>query len=563
MVIPPPVALIRAIPRVPELLSPLSPSLTPDPTTSQYRGFRAPVNHGEALIDPPARRWDDLVNTNVAAAETILAGIGGDFWRTLRQDARTQLIDDARRYTSAYRNVPPESANRGASPIWMAGHQPTLFHPGVWFKNRMLAEAAESTGGLAISLVIDNDVASGSSIRVPVRGDSVDRPTRLVSVAMDAPAGGVPYEQWEVTDRELFTSFDRRVAEAIGPAVANPSVWQLWPHAREALHRCGVAGCALATARHRLEADLGWRTLECPLGVAVRGLPFARFMSRILADLDRFVEIYNAAAVRYRDAHGIRSAAHPVPDLRRRDGWTEVPLWVYGNASPAREPLWARSVAGGLELSDQKSRRILLNGAAGDGWAEQLADAAGPECKIRPRALVTTMYARTVLSDAFIHGIGGGKYDQVTDEIIRQFFGVAAPLIAVVSATIRLPGHRQPDHAGERVAGLQRDLRDTRFSGERFLPAGDPLAIDKAVLLRRRPTDGSSAVWHREMVSINDKIASRLDGQRDRLRQELIAAKADRAASSIWTGREHSFVLHPLDDLREQFDAMASMSPTD
>ena len=34
--------------------------------------------------------------------------------------------------------------------------------------------------------------------------------------------------------------------------------------------------------------------------------------------------------------------------------------------------------------------------------------------KIRPRAILTTLYSRLFLSDLFIHGIGGAKYDAWT-----------------------------------------------------------------------------------------------------------------------------------------------------
>ncbi len=49
------------------------------------------------------------------------------------------------------------------------------------------------------------------------------------------------------------------------------------------------------------------------------------------------------------------------------------------------------------------------------------------------------MFARLVISDLFMHGIGGGKYDQMTDAIIRAYFDVPAPPMVVATATLRLP----------------------------------------------------------------------------------------------------------------------------
>ena len=62
--------------------------------------------------------------------------------------------------------------------------------------------------------------------------------------------------------------------------------------------------------------------------------------------------------------------------------------------------------------------------------------AARQGLRLRPRALVTTMYARLMLADLFLHGIGGAKYDQLTDLIIRQFFDVQPPRGAAVTFEI-------------------------------------------------------------------------------------------------------------------------------
>jgi hypothetical protein len=58
---------------------------------------------------------------------------------------------------------------------------------------------------------------------------------------------------------------------------------------------------------------------------------------------------------------------------------------------------------------------------------------------LAPRALTLTMFFRLLLVDQFVHGIGGGRYDQVTDRIIETYFGVAAPAFSVTTATMFFP----------------------------------------------------------------------------------------------------------------------------
>ena len=67
----------------------------------------------------------------------------------------------------------------------------------------------------------------------------------------------------------------------------------------------------------------------------------------------------------------------------------------------------------------------------GENWDSPL--------KIRSRALITTLWARLVLGDLFLHGIGGAKYDQLTDLLIERFFGLTPPGFMVLSATLHLP----------------------------------------------------------------------------------------------------------------------------
>ena len=41
--------------------------------------------------------------------------------------------------------------------------------------------------------------------------------------------------------------------------------------------------------------------------------------------------------------------------------------------------------------------------------------------------------------DQFVHGIGGGRYDQVTDLLIRRQFGIEPPRFSVTTATLFFP----------------------------------------------------------------------------------------------------------------------------
>ncbi len=527
-----------------------------------YRTYRAPRENGEALIEPALADCSRLLASNRANSAAWTFDLCGVPFDEVRQAARDELVRDAVRYTSAYRQVidlPPDAA------IVMAGHQPTLFHPGVWFKNFVLDEVANRAANVSvigINLVIDNDAAATAAVRVPV----IDRQTHTVTgstVVIDSALSGVPYEQTRIRDRDVFDSFGVRLAEAIaplesGPLEAGPLVRELWPFAQAAAVRCENVACALAQARHALEGTLGLRTLEVPISVVCRSESFAAFTLSILNHLVRFRSIYNDAVIQYRQAHGIRSNAHPVPELAAEDDWIEAPLWLYGDDSPQRRGVWVRQVGEGIEISDRRDKSFVLDRSRDRSAAAALAAQGGSNWKLRPRALLTTMYARMVLCDLFMHGIGGAKYDQLGDQILKRFYGVEPNEMMVVSATLQLPV--ADEFADARTPNqVRRRLRDLRFAPDTF-PPQSPAAVSlvkrKRELLARIPASGSKRNWHVELTRVNQQLSELLSGERAELETALATAIAAASANSILRSREYSFALFNLESLVNRYRQM-------
>ena len=108
--------------------------------------------------------------------------------------------------------------------MFLAGHQPELFHPGVWFKNFALGELARRHGAAAINLVIDSDMLKSTSLGVPCC--SLDDPHRE-AVLFDRPDAGIPFEERPILDESLFCNFGRRVAKRMAAFVPDPLIERL------------------------------------------------------------------------------------------------------------------------------------------------------------------------------------------------------------------------------------------------------------------------------------------------------------------------------------------------
>ncbi len=217
---------------------------------------------------------------------------------------------------------------------------------------------------------------------------------------------------------------------------------ELWRDAPAALEVTNNLGECVAQLRHRMEAAWGAHTLEIPLSHICRGESFHWFVAFLIAERQQLFESYNRRLADYRTRHRLRSRSHPVPDMASDGEWLEMPLWIWTPDDPQRRRLFVRQRQGAIVLSDRESQTNELTAPA-DGDVSRLAeDLFGLESrgiKLRPRALVTTMYLRTVLSDLFVHGIGGAKYDEVTDGLIADVLGIAPPGFVTATGTRLLP----------------------------------------------------------------------------------------------------------------------------
>jgi hypothetical protein len=438
-------------------------------------------------------------------------------------------------------------------PLIVTGHQPEMFHPGVWIKSAAASAVARRVGGASLNLSVDNDAPKRLAVRVPLRShDGLS--TREVSFDA-APTASVPYEELRVNDEAAFASFADRVMQTSGdllPEAILPAFWQdvtaaaggqplLWPR--------------LVAARIRWERRWGFGNLELPVSALCGGDAFACFAAHLLAELRRFGQVHNEALAGYRRANRIRSATHPVPALQQLGDWLEAPFWVWSAADAHRSRLFARRRGSDVELRRGDAPFAALPCDSADktiaAW-KALADAG---FKIRPRALTTTLFARLFLADVFIHGIGGAVYDELTDEIMRRFYSMEPPRFVVVSATLRLP-LPQPAPTPS-LAELTRARRDQMWKPERFLDAAADPGFQALVAEKRRwigeapATRSARRERFRKLRELTEELRACVSADtRTTLQADLAAAEARAESHAVAANREFPFVLHSERELR-------------
>ena len=188
------------------------------------------------------------------------------------------------------------------------------------------------------------------------------------------------------------------------------------------------------------------------------------------------------------------------------------------------------------------------------------------EWRLRPRALTLTLWARLLLADVFIHGIGGAKYDRITDTIIADYYHLTPPAMACVSATLHLGlPHRSMTTDG--IQDLRQSVRDLHHNPQRHLSP----APDLDALLRRR---GELVRRSTELCETNrvDHVARRdvfdqirqINGELLKMRPDALSAQQSQLSAAaeaieqtrVARGREYFFGLYDRPTLMRLLDAL-------
>ncbi|MBI3407030.1 MAG: hypothetical protein HY040_01575 [Planctomycetes bacterium] len=426
--------------------------------------LQAPTEDGGVLAAPPLLELGAILEQNRRILSTSNLEILGRPLTELRSEARAAVLAAARSYHVAADEPVPESLDVG---LLVAGHQPEIFHPGVWLKNFALNALARRHGRMPLNLVVDNDTAKNALVRVPVDD-------HLIGVPFDHWQGEVPYEERPVLDEDAFSQFPNEVSRHAGRWPFAPMLSDFWAEVRRQSQRTPLLGERIAAARRSLERRWGCHNFELPLSRLCVTAPFAWFACHLLENLPRFHALYNATVEAYRNRYGLRSRNHPVPDLAKKGDWFEMPLWSWRTGRTRRQRLFARADADSFHLHSGSDEWPILrrSGAVGELIAQYLSlEKQG--YKIRTRALTLTLFARLFLADTFMHGLGGGKYDELTDNIIQGFFGIEPPAFLVLTGTLRLPF--EPTRVSrEMEKQLARQARDIVWNPQRHLDDSNP-----------------------------------------------------------------------------------------
>ena len=490
--------------------------------------YSLPAKNKEILLVPSLDKMKHLAESNRRLLNRIK--IGKIPFLELRANLRKQIFKACPRLRSG---KGLSSTPIGEGVVIATGHQPTIYHPGILFKEMVLNALMKREGWLGLNLVVDSDVAK-PDVLIPVENRKDLSSTQI---------GDLAIEEISPPDRNELNQKLAWIREKAGTSLGkeNLEAFSIYASAaNKVLPSSKNLAEFIAFSRRLFEERLGFDHQEVFLSSVCQSSAFIYFFSLILASCRRFALSYNRILDEYRRERKIKHPLVPFPNLKVSNNIVELPFWIW-QPGKERTTLYLRFdgkktyLWQGLDVSQREI-----------GSLSKIVEKGLQGYKLRPKALMLTFFARLFLCDLWIHGIGGARYEEINDSLAKDFFLFALPEYAVASATLHLNFNPDTD-----IRSLKDRARKMKFHPEKFLRASDEetkiLLKSKGRLLGKIRNSQDKKELSKQLRMVNEKLRSRTVREIQDL-EKTISEKEK--LLRIAANREFPFFLFPLSDLR-------------
>jgi hypothetical protein len=566
--------------------------------------YEVPRNDKEIFVEPSIDRIPDLVLTNRGKMLDYRFRIAGIPFQTLRDKTRSDIVYKSLCYTRGIKSLFCENQqgvnlyvrNRSQNgllcqqgddksyargmildyeaikniPIIQTGHEPVFYYPGIWIKNHLVHYISEKLKGLSVNMIVDNDACNTGFMYMP---DLSQEPAVVQKVMLVEGKYKMAYEEIEFDDVRVLMQFREEVlalfknnASCQKAKMTNECIQTLFEEFMDAVIRYYNRGCVdmaglLTAARCALEKEFQVDNLEVPVSWICDTDGFYYFLLHIIYDSIRFAGIYNDKLAEYRHNHKIRSKANPLPDLMIMENLIEIPFWVWKTGG-IRSKCFVLNEKESIKVTDGSDSLVTLGkNEEVIQHISRLKALVNAGIKLRPRAITTSMFSRLLFSDVFIHGIGGAKYDIITDEIIKEYFGVEPPTFVTISAALFLPLEAFDLDIGD-LQRRQHDLKDMRYNPERYASKeiqrdmGFMQKVEEKQALVREMTGCSKndkKRYFNRIKELNSLIFLRIHDEVLREQEKVRVLHNKLMYNEVVKFREYPIYLYPMPLLQEYF----------
>lgn len=476
---------------------------------------------------------------------------------------RTELLRGAETYTRDRLGLPCALPSAGETVV-ATGHQPVWHHCGIWIKSLACSKLARSLKGAGVHVVLDHDIRS-TTLTIP----AVQPNGTWGSVPYDLAPGApeVPLELQRPQDgavgrflKDVLRADSGQFCNTVwGERSLSETVWwdPSWNMGDVVTWLQGILSTTLGLA------DLAYLPVSRLSGTGA----FADFLASVLTDPTRFAQCYNevvAGSAHHRRGRPGNAICPLEVDHHRRQ--TELPFWLV-RAGQGRTSLRVhadeKATVGLLTKAGEVGR--LPTGAYSDTQqALQQLERSG--WAIRPKAVSLTLFLRLYLADWFIHGVGGARYEAITDHLMHEFYCLPVRPYGMITCTALLPRcrwHEEPVDASLTQHRSHHLWHNPEVSfGE---PGCWPAPVRYLVGEKRRevaragdravPDDQRKAAW-KSILAINQRLRDYARRQAAPGIETMTLTEDDQTSQRIRGSREYFFGLFPEEKLRKWMNSV-------
>jgi hypothetical protein len=453
--------------------------------------FKIPEKDGEFLCIPSPASIHQLIQSNKEKMKAHDFNIEMEDVHCFRKKVREKIIRFSINFTSELAVKFYLDDDTNTDTFILTGHQPIFYHPGIIVKNLLLNKIGVGERAKAINLIVDTDNFKELSAHIPAYNNGIKK---IKETLLSNPSH-TPYEFASAPTWETFQLFAKKIEKNL----SHPQFKNLYENFLKFVKAAGEEkrdfkniSHFMTFIRRRYENEVESRYLEAPVSYICDMDEFLIFFISIAKNSERFAQIYNFHLERYRIGHKLRYPANPFPNLKMDGKRFELPFWHFYNNKRNEVFVECNTDEIVILFDDYGDINFKINEI--EKGIELIKKG---NIKIRPKAISFTLFVRMFISDIFIHGVGGAKYDRITDEIIRDFYEVEPPEFITASLTLFPSVTLKDENHLEKIKELEEKIRDMKYNPDRYiesvqypLPQEDRWKVrmneDTAVMLREK-----------------------------------------------------------------------------
>jgi len=455
------------------------------------RSLKVPIKNKEIILHPDYSCISKIIEENMRILNNNNIKIFHKSFNSLRNRYRIDLIKKTLSFTDIITPSRLPFSEKSVDCIIMTGHQPEFYHPGVWIKNILLNQIIKENSSkniFGINLNLDNDVVNPVSIYYPAINTEIDNNIQknssdisLRKHILSINNNEIPLQELQIPSKEMLLNVLKKINKSIQFLPDNTyQNYNVFSNCfKNAYKICkstpamNQLGIFMTTCRRLYESTINPQYYDLPYSFISNHDSLLLFFLEIVFNIEYFSYIYNKSLHEYRLAHKIKNAANPLPNLSTDNNRIETPFWIWKRGERSeRKKIFIKKQNGSIFIEDIYGDNIalfsIINGKEDIVFTKFKKHIQENNYILYPRAIILTLFNRLFGADLFIHGIGGSKYDCITDDIIQKYFKIIPPRFLTISATFLLDLPVKTTTI-EAISVLEKKKRTIQYNPEKII----------------------------------------------------------------------------------------------